>query len=711
MQLLVADADNGSDDALSTATETDDIVSLIQQYPVDADTDYTAALTPEELSELGLQAAQLIADSSDPLAALKQLSQDFPKYATTIARRVTVSDALEAELLFKNARVAAGGSAAWLNGAPLTEGNMNPFSLLRLLRKERAIMRQLAALGLSPAQSLDLLTHRAVGIAQADTGVLDALFDASDRREGGAATLWCNDLRTDARYARWSESLGSLKNAMMYPGQMPSIRLNLFNVVLVLDLAHPTGLGFMANAVVPLISRVFPFRFGLVPNVETEDGLKMARLVYWLFENVGRERTLSFINRIARLQLGGPLAPPTPDWLLLDSEFAALLTESDDLSASLEAIMNGEDEAIKAHIAAARKYASRLATDQASAPHGHVFVNGKHFELDDDILRSVQMAGAQMFQHIQEAVFSGALTDDDAENVENYFYDLPSTAARRNRYIYPSDKTGELRIVNLPELLASAKSPSGSNAYVYPPGDAQLSFTTVVIADLDSEDGRAFANEVLSSMSEGSSARVSFVHNPSDPARRTAPGSASVVLGHLISRGKLAKPTPSKVIGLLDNPPSAHVQDDEQVALSAESVLDDVLEATSLAALDDEPFPRASRFILRELKIAPGAQLVVVNGRVVGPITPRGIVAEDMEALYAFEQRKRVGPVVVDQATCASGGVERHEIPRAEQAGQDLVAARGPGECARRLAGRGGRARRGPPGVDPGGPAIPGTRP
>ncbi|GJF00041.1 glycosyltransferase family 24 protein [Phanerochaete sordida] len=638
--------DDGSDDAFSTATETDAIASLIQQYPADADIDYTAALTPEELQDVGLQAAQLIADSSDPLAALKQLSQDFPKYATTIARRVTVSDAVEAEFLFKNARVAAGGSAAWLNGAPLTEGDMNPFSLLRLLRKERAIMRQLAALGLAPAQSLELLTHRAVGSAQADGGALDALFDASDRREGGAALLWCNDLRTDARYARWSESLGAMKNTMMYPGQLPGVRLNVFNVVLVLDLAHPTGLGFVANAVVPLISRGFPFRFGLVPNVETDDGLKMARLVYWLFANVGRERALSFLNRIARLQLGGPLAPPTPDWPLLDSEFTALLSESEDLSASLEDILSGEDAATEAHVAAARRYAARLATDRASAPHGHVFVNGKHLELDDDVLRSVQMAGAQMFQHIQEAVFAGTLTDDDAENVENYFYDLPSTAARRNRYIYPSDKTGGLRVVNLPELLGNARFPGGSDAFVYPPGDAQLAFTTYVVADFDSEEGRALAKEVLSAMSEDSPARVSFVHNPSDPTKRSAPGSMAAVLGHLISRGKLAKLSPSKLVDLLDNPPSVSAQGDEQVVLSAGSPLDDVLEGASLAALDDEPFARASRFLLRELKVAPGAQLVIVNGRVVGPITPGGIVAEDMDALYTFEERKRVGPVV-----------------------------------------------------------------
>lgn len=181
-------------------------------------------------------------------------------------------------------------------------------------------MHQLAALGLNATQALELLTHRAVGTAQADAGALDALFDASDRREGGAAVLWCNDLEHDARYARWPDRLSTLRGAMLYPGQLPSLRLNLFNVVLVLDLAQPSGLGFVANAVVPLISRGIPFRFGVVPSVESEEGaypvameyihvtltkeivgLKIARLIYWLFENIERDRALNFVTRVRNL--------------------------------------------------------------------------------------------------------------------------------------------------------------------------------------------------------------------------------------------------------------------------------------------------------------------------------------------------------------------------------------------------------------------------
>lgn len=58
----------------------------------------------------------------------------------------------------------------------------------------------------------------------------------------------------------------------LYPGQFHHIKLNLLNVVLVLDLSQLSSLNFVANVVSNIINRGFPFRFGVVPMVESEDG-------------------------------------------------------------------------------------------------------------------------------------------------------------------------------------------------------------------------------------------------------------------------------------------------------------------------------------------------------------------------------------------------------------------------------------------------------
>jgi UDP-glucose:glycoprotein glucosyltransferase len=84
---------------------------------------------------IGLQAAQLIADSATssaspvgPLQTLKHLAQNFPRYASSLARRVVVQDALEAEVAGNQVKAQGGVNAAWLNGAPVSEGSWDAFS-------------------------------------------------------------------------------------------------------------------------------------------------------------------------------------------------------------------------------------------------------------------------------------------------------------------------------------------------------------------------------------------------------------------------------------------------------------------------------------------------------------------------------------------------------------------------------------------------------
>jgi UDP-glucose:glycoprotein glucosyltransferase len=61
-------------------------------------------------------------------------------------------------------------------------------------------MHSLAALGLSRKQAFELLTHPDIA-SDTNEGVIDSLFDASDRIEGGKAIVWWNDLEHDGRCA------------------------------------------------------------------------------------------------------------------------------------------------------------------------------------------------------------------------------------------------------------------------------------------------------------------------------------------------------------------------------------------------------------------------------------------------------------------------------------------------------------------------------
>jgi UDP-glucose:glycoprotein glucosyltransferase len=175
---------------------------------------------PRSLVALGYKATHFIASSADPLRTMSQLAQNFPKYATAIARRVTLTEDFKYELMGNNFLVQGGLNAIWFNGGNSPIADITPLryvitvhtlfnetqsttnSLLRLIRKERATVLSLTSLGLSPSQAVDLLTHPTIAEAQTQEGPkgLDGFTDASDRQEGGRLILWLNDIVRDDRY-------------------------------------------------------------------------------------------------------------------------------------------------------------------------------------------------------------------------------------------------------------------------------------------------------------------------------------------------------------------------------------------------------------------------------------------------------------------------------------------------------------------------------
>ena len=84
----------------------------------------------------------------------------------------------------------------------------------------------------------------------------------------------------------------------MYPGQAPTIRRNMYNVIFIFDLAQPASLHFITDTLSMLIDRSFPVRFGIVPTLETEDGVRMAKLFYYLGQNYGRRMTMRFFSAV-----------------------------------------------------------------------------------------------------------------------------------------------------------------------------------------------------------------------------------------------------------------------------------------------------------------------------------------------------------------------------------------------------------------------------
>ena len=80
----------------------------------------------------------------------------------------------------------------------------------------------------------------------------------------------------------------------------------------------------------------------------------------------------------------------------------------------------------------------------------------------------MQIEVSQHLQHLQEKVFKGELTDEDVPRMDSYFYDLPSSSTKRNRYIHPGSQQGAVRIVNLPEIFLKVGHPVAPKACLHP---------------------------------------------------------------------------------------------------------------------------------------------------------------------------------------------------------------------------------------------------
>ena len=85
-------------------------------------------LRPHMDLDLGVQATSLILQSQNPLDTLVQLAENFPLYATELARKIEINGELQFEMALNSRRVPKGTSLLWLNGKTIDDmTSFNPF--------------------------------------------------------------------------------------------------------------------------------------------------------------------------------------------------------------------------------------------------------------------------------------------------------------------------------------------------------------------------------------------------------------------------------------------------------------------------------------------------------------------------------------------------------------------------------------------------------
>lgn len=162
-------------------------------------------LSKDEVSDLGLKAASFVLQSEDPMNTLLKLVQDFPKYSSIIAAHNATDEFLQGLKKNHDQWLMGGINLIVINGLTIPTRDVNPYSLLAHLRRERKLINGFRSQGLSVSEVVSLLSHSA--IAKTNAGDSPQRYDFRDATEGGNVIIWLNDIEKDPAYEDWPSSL------------------------------------------------------------------------------------------------------------------------------------------------------------------------------------------------------------------------------------------------------------------------------------------------------------------------------------------------------------------------------------------------------------------------------------------------------------------------------------------------------------------------
>ena len=86
----------------------------------------------------------------------------------------------------------------------------------------------------------------------------------------------------------------------IYPGQLPTVRRDVHNVVVPLDLTNIQDIELLTGALQAFVKRKIPIRFGFVPLVESEAEKGQAAVVYHLLDSYGIGAVLAYLELVRK---------------------------------------------------------------------------------------------------------------------------------------------------------------------------------------------------------------------------------------------------------------------------------------------------------------------------------------------------------------------------------------------------------------------------
>ncbi|OBT67480.1 hypothetical protein VE03_03129 [Pseudogymnoascus sp. 23342-1-I1] len=565
-------------------------------------------LSASELVSLGLKASSFIMQSENPFEVLTRLSQDFPRYSSAIAAHNVSSNFAEEHAYNRGQLVPAGANVVWINGLQVPARQIDAFSMLDILRKERKLLNKFSQLGLTGPQTIGLLSHK--DVAFTNSGDEPARFDWRDDGDGDVI-IWLNNIEKDERYDGWPATVRAILQGG-YPGQLPQVRKNLFNLVFPVDLSNLQDVELAVRQLSEFVGRALPLRFGLVPLTNSDVALEQAKIAYYLLDSYGLSTMVAYLS-------GYHATRGTPS--SRSANFEAAIEDSkllgDKVAKSLEEVLDADE--VNNSIAHSKQWNSRLGANEKIPL---VFVNGVAVPRDENWLQGMSQRVQIDVQLMQRAVFDNIVTDDHWPPML-YLHDAASS---RNPFLMPeSDK--DLQLFDVNAIYSDhADALEGLPVVKIDPSAVQDDWAQMIlIVDVESEQGKRLLTAAAEFRKRSPSVELVIV-----PSSESAAGILSV---YEYMAGRSFGP------------------------LKSDNDLDSIVEAVSIPINNEEKQGKYSLEVTKKwtaiegflgsLGLKPGQQGILLNGRLVGPIPSEiELGVGELEQLLGFERTKRIRPVL-----------------------------------------------------------------
>ena len=216
-----------------------------------------------DIKDIGYQASQSIMRSKDPLELLREISQNFPMYGTSLTR-IKVNTTVKDALLHNQRIIPAGSNRLLLNGLPVDIEDMDMFEIFEQVKEEAAVLDSFSSLGLSSDTIRRLLSLPVKTPSSYEVENTRIDMETGKGIEADGVITWFNDLEDteDMRYHQWNPSIQGLLTPG-WPNQLRYVSRNLYSGVSVIDPTTRDGLGLFERALF-FVKANAPVRMGFV---------------------------------------------------------------------------------------------------------------------------------------------------------------------------------------------------------------------------------------------------------------------------------------------------------------------------------------------------------------------------------------------------------------------------------------------------------------